>query len=100
MYLHQNLFIIISELESEIYDTIKRFAPKEIIYTEEGGSPDLGKDPKTILSKLPAENLPNKKTSGVDTIVHLFDAYLKYNYRNQILFLKPQSVFLNPIIWC
>lgn len=83
-----------SELESEkIYDTIKRFAPKEIIYTEEGGSPDLGKDPKTILSKLPAENLPNKKTSGVDTIVHLFDAYLKYNYRNQnFVFKTPKRI--------
>ncbi|MCZ8344433.1 MAG: DNA mismatch repair protein MutS [Leptospira sp.] len=83
-----------SDLESEkISDTIKRFAPKEIIYTDESGIPDLGKDPKTILSKLPSENLPNKKTSGVDTIVHLFDAYLKYNYRNQnFVFKTPKRI--------
>ncbi len=83
-----------SDLESEkISDTIKRFAPKEIIYTDETGIPDLGKDPKTILSKLPSENLPNKKTSGVDTIVHLFDAYLKYNYRNQnFVFKTPKRI--------
>lgn len=54
------VYFFFSETEKErILDTIKRFSPKEMIYTEE--IPPLSKESKIILSQIPKEFLPKKR---------------------------------------
>ncbi|MDF3821791.1 DNA mismatch repair protein MutS [Leptospira sp. 96542] len=86
------LYFYFSENESEkINDTLKRFTPKEIIYTD--AIPPLSKDQTQILSKLPEEYLTKKTTKGIETVVHVLDCYLKYNYRNQnFIFKTPRRI--------
>ncbi|PJZ44632.1 DNA mismatch repair protein MutS [Leptospira brenneri] len=86
------LYFFFSENETErINDTIKRFSPKEIIYTDE--LPPLTKELKIILSQVPADFIPKKKGAGIDTVVHVLDAYLQYNYRKQnFVFKSPRRI--------
>ncbi|TGL22493.1 DNA mismatch repair protein MutS [Leptospira yanagawae] len=86
------VYFFFSETEKErILDTIKRFSPKEMIYTEE--IPPLSKESKIILSQIPKEFLPKKKGAGIDSVVHVLDAYLQYNYRNQnFVFKSPRRI--------
>ncbi|MGV3667857.1 MAG: DNA mismatch repair protein MutS, partial [Leptospira bouyouniensis] len=86
------VYFFFRESETErILDTIKRFSPKEMIYTEE--IPPLSKESKIILSQIPKEYLPKKKGAGIDTVVHVLDAYLQYNYRNQnFVFKSPRRI--------
>ncbi|PJZ37901.1 DNA mismatch repair protein MutS [Leptospira levettii] len=86
------VYFYFSESEKErILDTIKRFSPKEMIYTEE--IPPLSKESKIILSQIPKEYLLKKEGAGIDTVVHVLDAYLQYNYRNQnFVFQSPRRI--------
>ncbi|GBF50150.1 DNA mismatch repair protein MutS [Leptospira ryugenii] len=78
-------FYIAKEETEKIKDTIQRFSPREVIYEENTLSfiPEEELKKKISLTPLRPEFLPDKKVGGLEVVVHVLDAYLKYNYRKQ-----------------
>jgi DNA mismatch repair protein MutS len=80
---------------SRIRDTIQRFSPKELLYAEgtEKFLPELHANSKLTLTPVKDEFFPTDKTKGIDTVVHVLDAYLKYNYRkHNFKFKSPRLI--------
>jgi len=78
-----------------IKDTIQRFSPKELLYSNDAEKylPNSSLGKKISLTPLKPEFLPGKSSKGIDTVVHVLDAYLKYNYRrHDFKFKSPRLI--------
>ncbi|TGN20714.1 DNA mismatch repair protein MutS [Leptospira idonii] len=77
----------------KIKDTIQRFSPKELLYPESSLLPEFPKDSEIILTSLSPSFFPAKETKPIDTVVHVLDAYLQYNYRqHSFKFKAPRLI--------
>ncbi len=90
------IYFYLPESDSDrIKDTIQRFSPKEVLYSPESEK-YLGsatQDKKLTLTPVRPDFLPDAKTKGIDTVVHVLDAYLKYNYRrHDFKFKSPRLI--------
>ncbi len=78
-----------------IKDTIQRFAPREVLYASDSEKylNHIIQNKKTTLTLVKQEFLPKEKEKGIDTVVHVLDAYLKYNYRrHDFKFKSPRLI--------
>ncbi|MDZ4727314.1 MAG: DNA mismatch repair protein MutS [Leptospira sp.] len=78
-----------------IKDTIQRFSPRELLFSEDSAKyiPDFHLEQKVSLTPVKSEFLPDKSSKGIDTVVHVLDAYLKYNYRkHDFKFKSPRLI--------
>jgi DNA mismatch repair protein MutS len=81
--------------EDRIKDTIQRFSPRELLYSTESEKylPNFTGYKKLTLTPVKPEFLPSSHGKGIDTVVHVLDAYLKYNYRrHDFKFQSPRLI--------
>jgi len=90
------LYFYLPESDSErIRDTIQRFSPSEVLYSAESEKylPVISTQKKPTLTPVTGDFLPKSTLSGIDTVVHVLDAYLKYNYRkHDFRFKSPRLI--------